>query len=59
MFCATENVSGHSATLVSYTTDFFRSGPIVSGGGKCEIVQVLLHGATEPLSLACFSGFKI
>lgn len=51
MFYATENVSGHCAALVSYTT-FFRSRPIVSTEGKCEILQVPLYGATEPLSFA-------
>lgn len=59
MFCAIENVLGHSAALFSYTTNFFRSRPIVSTDGKCEIVQVPLYGATERFSFACFSEFKI
>lgn len=45
-FCDIENVSRHSAALVSYTTNTFRSRLIVSTDGKCEIVQDPLYGAT-------------
>lgn len=55
MLCAVQNVSGHSAALVNYATNFFRSRPIVSTDGKCEIVQVPLCGAPESLSFAWFS----
>ena len=42
MFCATENVLGHSAALISYTTNFFRSRSVVPTDGKREVVQVPL-----------------
>lgn len=58
MFCAVEHVSGLSAASVS-CTNFFGSRPVVSTDGRCEILQVPLYGATEPLRFACFSEFKI
>lgn len=55
--CAFEDVSGCSPALVGYAKSFI-SRPIVSTDGEFEIAQVLLYGATEPLSFAWFSEFK-
>lgn len=41
-FCATEDISRHSAASRSYTTNYFRSRLIISTDGKCGVVQSLI-----------------